>query len=315
LTPEIFAEWLRRRGYHVVRTQSSYWFDQGPRVYQAFPYHWLIDPSPDELKHLIKNCGACALRYSTSLSTPEGVASYHVVYEGENYPINQLSKKVRYDVKKGLSVARVEQIPFSRLATEGWQLRWETLQRQGRTRAETAGGWEQLCYTAEDLPGFETWAALSAEGNLVAALLAFTCDNCRSILYQQSLTAYLSLGVNNALAFAFTNEVLKRSGNPWIFYGLHSLDAPASVDEFKFRMGYTAKPVRQRVVFHPALEPFLNRATYSVLGQLCHWLPGNPFLAKAEGMLRFYQEGKRPLDLQTWPQVLRQSNAEAEPHA
>jgi len=37
---EIFAEWLRHQGHQIHKTQHSYWYDQGPCVYQAFPYHW-----------------------------------------------------------------------------------------------------------------------------------------------------------------------------------------------------------------------------------------------------------------------------------
>ena len=69
-------------------------------------------------------------------------------------------------------------------------------------------------------------------------------------------------------------------------------------------MGYTAKPVRQRVVFHPWLSPLFNSTSLAVLRQLRRWQPENPTLAKTEGMMRFYLEGKRPLDQQTWPKVL-----------
>ena len=89
-----------------------------------------------------------------------------------------------------------------------------------------------------------------------------------------------------------------------IFYGLHSLDAPESVDEFKFRMSLTAKPVRQRVVFSPLLMPVCNSAGYAITERLLHRYPDNPMLAKAEGMLRFYLEEKRPADRQDWPECL-----------
>ena len=86
-----------------------------------------------------------------------------------------------------------------------------------------------------------------------------------------------------------------------ILYGLHSLDAPSSVDEYKIRMGYTAKPVRQRVVFNPYVRPFLNPVTMGFAHGLQRIAPGNPTLSKAEGMLRFYREGKRSLEDQDWP--------------
>ncbi len=89
-----------------------------------------------------------------------------------------------------------------------------------------------------------------------------------------------------------------------ILYGLHSLDAPSSVDEFKFRMGYTPQPVRQRVVFHPWLRPLINRATLATLNRLNRSFPGHATLAKAEGMVRFYLEGLKPLQDQQWPTCL-----------
>jgi hypothetical protein len=304
--PDIFAEWLRRQGHAVIRTTSSYWVESGPRVYQAFPYHWLISPPDEETTKFMLEQKAIALRYSTSLSASTGCLSYHVVYDRENYSEKDLPKKARHDVKKGLSIAIVEPITFSRLATEGWNLRRETLVRQGRSGAETESWWRGLCLSAENLPGFEAWGAI-VQGKLVAALLAFSCDSDAyfSILYHQSLTEYLPFGVNNALAYVVTAEVLSRPELKHIFYGLHSLDAPASVDKFKFRMGYIAMPVRQRVDFNPLIRPLVNKASYSILRVGHKALPGNSILAKAEGMFNFYLQGRRPLAGQTRPEPLQ----------
>jgi hypothetical protein len=233
--------------------------------------------------------------------------SYHVLYEYEGYRLKDLPKKARYDVRKGLSVAGVEPISFERLASQGWRLRWETLLRQGRTQAESQADWCRLCLGAKDLPGFEAWAAI-AEGKLVAALIAFTCESTFSILYQQSLTDYLSFGVNNALAFEVSSQALRRADIQRVFYGLHSLDAPPSVDQFKFRMGFTAKPVRQRVVIHPWIQQLANPISHALLRAGCKLLPGNNTLSKAEGLLRFYFQGQKYLAEQARPLPLRDFN-------
>jgi hypothetical protein len=276
----------------------------GPRILQAIPYHQIIEPTFDELNELLKMCGAIGLRYSTPWDASDGMASYHVALMRHDYSLSSLPKKARHDVRRGMVEADIEPITFTRLANEGWRLRADTLQRQGRTGAETSQWWQCLCQSAEGLAGFETWAAL-VKGQLAASLIAFTSGDCCSILYQQSCTEYLSLGVNNALTYVFTDQVFKRPGNPWIFYGLHSLDAPPSVDEFKFRMGYTAKPVRQRVVFHPYVRPLMNTASHALLRAGLHLRPGNPTLSKAEGMLRFYLQGRLPLSQQSIPQPLK----------
>jgi hypothetical protein len=305
MNAEAFAEWLRRQGHHVVRTASCYWYDAGPRVYQAFPYHWVIDPFAEELADIFRRNRAIALRYSTSLGKPPGQISYHVIYDKTSYPLASLSQDARRNVRKGLGHASYEPISMSSLASEGWKLHSETLVRQGRQQAETKEAWERMCLCAEGLPGFEAWGAIH-EGALVAALLAHTVDDTVSVLYHQSRTCHLKYGVNNGLTYSFTQTALQRPGIRCVFYGLHSLDAPPGVDEFKFRMEYLAKPVRQRVVFSPLVRPFINRLSYGSLRICLNLWPGSPTVAKAEGMVRFYLQGKHPLYDQVWPEALRQ---------
>jgi hypothetical protein len=115
--------------------------------------------------------------------------------------------------------------------------------------------------------------------------------------------------VNNALSYAITQTMVGRSEVHSVLYGLHSLDAPPSVDEFKLRMGYTAEPVRQRVVFHRWLAPLCNRASHAALRQLLALKPGDPTLAKTEGMIRFYLEGRRPVEEQYLPRALQPRGA------
>jgi len=303
MNAEILAEWLRRQGHHIVRTSSSYWYETSARVYQAFPYHWTIEPQEKELSGLLCENKAIALRYSTPPTASEGKLSYHVIYEGSSFDLASLPRRARQNIRKGLRHASIEPISLSRLATEGWNLRLETLTRQGRARAESQAWWRQLCQSAQDLPGFEAWGAIHKE-QLVASFLAFTCDSCYALPYQQTATSHLKYRINNGLFFSVTHQVIKRHNISKVFLGLHSLDAPASVDEFKFRMGYTAQPVRQRVVFHPRLAPVFNRFSHAVVRQLFHWYPDHPALPKIEGMLRFYLEGKRPLTEQNWPEHL-----------
>ena len=144
----------------------------------------------------------------------------------------------------------------------------------------------------------------------MASFLAFTCDSCYTLPHQQSATAHLKHRVNNAIFYTVAHEALKRPDISNVFFCLHSLDAPASVDKFKFRMGFTAKPVRQRVVFHPWLAPLFNSASHAALKRMLGRDPDNPALAKAEGMLRFYLEGKRPPTRQDWPAGLAHRQGE-----
>jgi hypothetical protein len=302
MNPESFAEWLHRQGYQVFRTPSSYWYTAGPRVLQAFPYHWLIQPSEQELRKLMIGKGILSLRYSTSLEALEGMASYHVVLHSP-YNLEMLRSQARNGVKKGLERCQVERISFERLADEGWNLQQDTLDRQGRLSSMTQAEWQYLCLAASDLPGFEAWAAIVAN-ELASALIIARLEDTFCVPYAASHRKFLNVHVNNALFYTLSCDLLNREGVSGIFFTVQSLDAPASVDEFKFRMGLIAKPVRQRVVFHPWLKPLTTWRTHAFLTKMTQQYPENSMLAKAEGMLRFNLKGKLPLAEQEWPEVL-----------
>jgi hypothetical protein len=298
----IFVEWLRRQGHHIYQTQSTYWYDAGPRVLQAFPCHWLIQPTEQELNRLMIRNAIISLRYSTPLEAPEGMASYHVILHNP-YNLEMLRTQARNGVKKGMSIFQIERIPFERLADEGWNLQQDTLDRQGRLSSMTQAKWQSMCRAASDLPGFEAWAAI-CEGELGAAQITAQVDDIICVPYAASHRRFLKDHVNNALFYVASTNFLARPGITSIFFCLHSLDAPPSVDEFKFRMGFIPLPVRQRVVFHPWLRPFATQWVHGLLKNLSKKYPGKPVLTKAEGMLRFNFNGKLPLDAQDWPEPL-----------
>lgn len=304
MNPEIFSEWLRRQQHIVVQTESSYWVNFGPRVYQAFPYHWVINPSEVELNDFLKEKKVIGLRYSTKVSSSLGCASYHAVYESQSYDYDTLSKWARKNVRRGLKQCSVERITFDQLASDGFALQIDTLARQGRKLDIEEYVWRVRCLSARDLPGFEAWGAI-VDGKLAASVITFQMDDWGYMLYQQCHRDYLAKHVNNALSFVVTKALIGHPHINSILYGLHSLDAPPSVDQFKFRMRYTAKPVRQRVVFNPAFQPLVNPLTHSFLRAGLKFLPGNSTLAKAEGMVRFFLQGKKPLAEQVKPEPLQ----------
>ena len=302
MNAETFAEWMRRQGHKVYRTASSYWYSAGPRVLQAFPYHWIITPSRGEIRALLLKHGIAAVRYSAPLSFSGGKASYHVVLK-KPYQIDALKRQARNGIKRGLEHFSVEQISFEWLATEGWALQRDTLERQDRLRSMTQAEWELLCRSAEDLPGFEAWAAIS-NNELAGAVIICRIDDMFNVPYAMSRSCFLRKHVNNAVFYVTGCDMLERKGVNGIFYTVQSLDAPANVDEFKFRMGFQPTAVRQCVDFHPLLKPIVNKRVHSWTRSLLQRAPSNPTLAKAEGILRFYVEGRQALPKQPWPKCL-----------
>jgi hypothetical protein len=309
MNADVFAEWLRRQGYDVLRTESSYWYEASRRVYQAFPFHWVIEPEEDELVDMLRSRRAVALRYSTPVGAPVGRISYHAIYDKPSYELNDLDRRSRQNVRKGVERCRVEQISIERLAEDGWLLEMDTSNRQGRQAHFSKDAWCRRYMAAADLPGFEAWGAI-VENRLVASLFMFQMDDCCELISQQCDREYLNARVNNALSFEVTQTMVRRRGILLVFYALQSLDAPSSVDQFKFRMGYRAKPVRQRVVFHPWISPLVNRASHAGLRWLRERWQDKALIRKAEGMVRFYLSGKTSAREQDWPECLSRSKEE-----
>jgi len=306
---EIFAEWLRRQGHSVVKTPSSYWHTTGRGVYQAFPYHAIIAPPEDELRDLLHRRTGWALRYSTAFdSGVMGCASYHAVYEKSTYDLNDLARQSRQNVLRSQRVCHVEPLPLEHFISEGWTLHCDTLHRQGRELRISQKEWQNRWRATADLPGFERWGSF-VQGSLVASLVSFRLDGWCYLIYQQCRGDHLSSRAIHGLTFSVTRNMVERPGVSGIFYGMHSLDAPASVDVYKFRMGYVPKPIRQRILFHPYLCPLINPATHGLLEWAKAVRPGNPIICKTEGMVRFYLEGKLPIREQTLPENLREFTA------
>ncbi len=307
MNADILSEWYRRQGHRVIHTPSSYWFNAGPWVYQAFPFGWLIEPSESELRQLMVRQRILSLRYSTPIESPLGKVSYHITLSNP-YNMELLRCQARNAVRRGLSKCQVENIPFERLAEQGWKLQRDTLDRQKRLSSMKEAEWKRLCYAAIGLEGFEAWAAV-VDGELAAALLTTRIGDTFYVLYSLCHRKFLNLYVNSALFYSVSCNMLSREGINSVFLTVQSLDAPNSVDEFKFRMGFKARVIRQRVVFNPMISPFITKATHRVIANLLERFPTNAYFAKVEGMIRFYLQGRLPLADQIWPKCVAQSRS------
>jgi hypothetical protein len=309
MNAEIFAEWLRRQGYHVIRTVSSYWYEAGSRVYQAFPYHWVIQPAEDEILGLLRRHHAIALRYSAPVNSLPGKISYHAIYDQSAYTLEGLDRRSRQNIRTGLKSCSVEPVTFQQLAEEGWCLEVDTATRQGRKPALSQRAWCRRYLAAADLPGFEACGAL-VEGRLAASLLTFQMNDWSEFISQQCHHDYLCARVNNALTFVVTQTMVNRPEIRSVFYTIQSLNAPVSVDEFKFRMGFIPRPVRQRVAFHPLAPPAAIKYAHSLLAKYLKRSPESLFCSRAEGMLRYYLQGTLSIEKQNWPECLEERRLE-----
>jgi hypothetical protein len=231
------------------------------------------------------------LRYAAPLRA-RGKLSYQIVCDNPQYGLDALSANVRSKVRRGLKRCSVGPVPLDVIATTGRQAHSDTMARQRRDGVLDGPRWDRFWNAAKVTPGFEGWGAWTGD-RLAAFLVSVTFDDTVEFLLARSCSEELGAYPNNALIFHAAQEMLVQRGMREITFGLESLEPVGPLDQFKFGMGFRARPLRQRIVFHPALAVLLRQAPVRAL--VHRWTTRQAgeavFWRKAAGLLRFAEEG------------------------
>lgn len=286
-----FARFLAATGHRVLRTQSAYWYDASRLCWLSLPSHQLLDPPREELRELLRRGRCLGARFPAPIEG-RGKLSYQIVCEDPEYRLDHLSTNVRSKVRRGLRRCEVRSVPFAELAARGWEADRDTLVRQGRRARLRGRQWPRFWAAATATPGMEGWAAFVG-GEMAAFLVTVQFEDCVEFLLARSRSDLLQAYPNNALLFVVTEEMLVRRRVRAVTFGLESLEPVGPLDQFKFSMGFHARPIRQRVVFHPLLGILvrmrpLRTGVYRWARR--HGTEG-AFWRKAAGLLRFAEEG------------------------
>lgn len=286
-----YAEFLDKVGHRVRRTRSAYWYDASRFFFLAAPPHRLYEPSEDELRTVLRRLPCLGVRYATPVEGT-GKLSYQIVCDSPDYGLEGLSANVRSKVRRGLKRCNVGPVPFSVIATAGRGAHEDTIARQGRDGVLAGTRWDRFFAAAAATPGLEGWGAWNGDV-LAAFLVTVTFEESVEFLLARSCSDQLGAYPNNALLFRVAEEMLVRRRVQKITFGLESLEPVGPLDQFKFSMGFHARPLRQRVVFHPLLRALLRHAAARAVFRRWteHRAAETVFWRKAAGLLRFAEEG------------------------
>lgn len=286
-----YADFLRALGHRVVQTRSAYWYDAKRFFFLSAPPHRLYEPAEDELRSVLRRLPCLGVRFASPMEAA-GKPSYQIVCDNPGYGIEALSGNVRSKVRRGLKRCEVAPAPLSVIATAGKRAHEDTVARQGRDGVLAGSRWDQFFAAAAATPGFEGWAAWTGDA-LAAFLVTVTFEDSVEFLLARSCSDQLGAYPNNALLFRVTQEMLVQRQVREITFGLESLEPVGPLDQFKFSMGFHARPLRQRVVFHPVVRALLRHAV--VRAVVRRWTERHGaeavFWRKAAGLLRFAEEG------------------------
>ena len=279
MTPEELVEFFRQRGSDVVRTASSWWYEEqrGTRVYYSFPAHRLIDPRPTEISEVFRLLPrAMAIRFLTPDTTRHSRTS--IWLRRAPYNLSVLTSKARNQARRGLEACQVRKLDWRELIENARAAHADTMNRRGAEDNSSLGIGPDLAAC----PAYEAWGAFIS-GNLAAYAVTVTVDDWAHILLQRSVSANLKARPNNALIFTLTAGMLARPDISTVSYGLDPLAALDSLDHFKAGMGFVKETVGHRIVLAPRFRPVVNRVTIKPLIALAELMPNNARLQKIAG--------------------------------
>jgi hypothetical protein len=289
MRPEVFGEFLLRQGHRIIKTDNCYWYNAQSGFFFYFPYHRLIKPNKEEFTQLFFKEHCIGVRFFTPMEG-FGKESYLIVCSDKKYDITSVNADyARRQTRRGLERFEIRQLDFHSLALQGIQANYDTLIRQGRNpNIWNENRWRHYCSAAEGLDGFEAWGAFQ-ENQLAAFIIAFQMEDHFTILHHSSVSEYLSQYPNNALVFYLTRLKLRLPEVNCVFYGPESLDAPPSLDEFKFRMGFAKRPMKQSIVFNPIFKPLVNGISHKLVRLISSSRPESDNWRKLLGIIQFYR--------------------------
>jgi hypothetical protein len=278
------ATFLEQLGHRVVRGKCCYWYDQAYRFFAAFPHAQPVSPDRAELRQVFGATRCLGVRFVASPESP-GRASYALMLDDRSYDLESLSANTRSKVRRGLKQCEVRRVDPAFVRAHGHAANDDTLRRTGFTA--DMYDWNRYWDAVTASPDVEAWGALR-EGRLLAYLVAVPVDGCAEIHVARSADDGLRHYPNNALLFTAARNLLRQPDIERILFGLESLEAVAGVDSFKEGMGFTRRPIRQRIVFHPLAEPIVRaRITGRIARALARRRSAGMFWRKLEGLLVF----------------------------
>ncbi len=255
------AEFLRKAGYKVIRSRSSYWYEASKRVYLSIPPGLTMDQDEeslqDELAEIFSEHRILGLKFSTTRGDRGRAGALYVVRDKE-YDLPSLHTKQRPNVRKGLKNCEVREIQFDLLRDHGLRLNNDTLGRQKRTdpHFQDEKLWRQFCEAGSSTPGAGAWGSF-VDGQLAAYFIYFITDGTVHLLYEMSRTDMMKRSANHALQFTVIHDMIRRDDVNLVSGGFESILDLQGLDRYKRYAGYEKRELQLRVVLRPMARALL----------------------------------------------------------
>jgi hypothetical protein len=275
-------------GHTVREAHGVHWYNVFSRSWICFPLETQLDPAQIDVDAVIGDFHGGIVRYCCRVES--GAPGFRHVAAGNGYSLATLQPKHRNQTRQGLQHCSCSQADPHELAREGIELHAETLLRQGRRLPDNyESWWKKYFHAVADCPAATAWTCRH-EGVLAAYLISFRIGNVENICIVRSREELLKFRPNNALLFTFLQQKLASEHTSEVCIGLQSLQRDmASLDSFKRGMGFTEKPIGQRIEVRTPLGLQIPRFAARIVAKAADSL-NHELAARLAGALRLYDQ-------------------------
>lgn len=293
------AEYLAAVAAEGIRvlpgTSGCYWVGNVGGAMFREPTSYLELPQPGEVSRALRKAWAPVATYVVAPGETRPANALLYVCEDRDYRLERLGSAARRDIRRALRHLRFEFIDGPTLLAHGVRAFCDTQKRLGLSNGTPEiflRDHVPICRNpARHIAG--AWA-----GDFLAAFGTFVAiDDWVDLAIYAADDHLSSCPVNGLIHFAL-EEYLVRRKLRGVGYGLSSIQEvskAATLDRFKKKAGFEARPVHRAFAIHPLLRPFANRLTLCALRLCTHLRPGSRRWRKATGMLAAYLNRHAPL--------------------
>jgi len=286
ITAQEYVEDLRRQGKKAFLEKDRVFWQESERLaLERHPLFCSDVPLPREIRSLLWRSCSLVAAYVMPADDAHPVNSWLYLCENRDYSLECLASPARRKARRAMRVFRYEFIEPATLLAHGARPFCDT-----RTRVGLSDGTPQLFqkYAASLIanPAYQFVGAWCGD-QLAAYLWILMVDDWAAVA-GCAANEHLRSYPNNGLLHFALDYCLTQGRCRVVSYGLSSIqevNRTATLDYFKKKVGFEARPVHREFQFHPLIRPLVNPLTYWVVRGCSKVCPHSRTLRKAAGML------------------------------
>ncbi len=252
---------LDREGVAVTRgSRRTFWQCAELSTIERHPSFCVDVPTASEIRRIFWKKWPAVVTYILAPDDSHPPNAWLYVCEDKSYELEKLGTQARRNVRRALRRFRFEPLALEVLREKGEPVYCETRTRIGLSDG-TSRNFQSLCDSVGKNPAYRILGAWAGE-DMAAFLLAHCIEDWLDFSVYAA-NEHLNSCPNEGLIYHLMQQFLTQGNGRVVSYGLSSIqeaDNVLTLDYFKKKVGFEARPVHRVFLFHPLLRPWSTRS-------------------------------------------------------